>query len=283
MSKGLGMGKGTDPKGNAGTASPLDEDFFEDESDLGDENVGEDGEQDEDYNEDEDSGEDGGGGENDVDDDEVPDKGAKATKFAGMYNSVEELEAAYKKLQTQYQSTKKSLIDVVTEKNSARIDSQPSTFTELDPTLVAQAMAENPAETMKLLMEYGQKAAAANNAKESDTVALRLEMADCKAKYADFDDYADAIAAVIENSPEILGLKNRFDVAYKIAKSEGTQSVVNKAVEKGRQQGYATARTKEKLTATGGKGSQARRTQPKTYEDELVDDMMDVVKNRGGF
>lgn len=284
MAKRLGMGNEGSPNGNEDGLSPLDDNFFSEDGDLDDENDADD------YDDDDDDGDDNDDeDEYDDTDDADGEEGAdgKPKKFAGMYDTVEQLEKAYKGLQTQYQSTKKSLYERLTGSQDtppafqAR-QAQP-VLQPLDPDLVAQAMAENPTETMKLVMEYGAKMAESQSAKSNDAVMLKLEITDCRTKFKDFDQYSDDIAAVLEKNPEIMVMKNRMEVAYKLAKAENPQKIADKALKAGRQQGYDDARRKSKVNNTGSKSSNTKRTQPRTAEDSAVDDMMGVVKARGGF
>jgi hypothetical protein len=215
---------------------------------------------------------------------------AQPKKFAGMYNTIEELERAYKGLQTQYQKTKeqnKGLLSQLTEPQAPQAQvQQPIQPTVpqggLDASLVAKAFSENPAGTMQLLAQYYSREALSTVQPQLEKMNLATEINSVKEVHSDFSQYENDIATILKSNPALMNTPGRIEIAYKMAKADALTSATNKALQNGIQQGYKQAQRKQTIPESG-RSAGAQKQAPKSVEDTIADEIMSFAGKRGIF
>ena len=217
-------------------------------------------------------------------------------KFAGMYDTVEQLENAYKGLQKQYQTTKKSLMDRLTEEpqQAAQPQAQPQPSAQamqnfqsmqlppnVNPALIQQAFAENPEGTIRLLTDMRINQAVVPMQQQLQRFSLQTEINAVRTKYNDFPEYEDKIGDVLKSNPALMQSKNRIELAYKLVKADAITPLVQQAMQNGVQQGYTAALQKKGIPQTGVGTSTP--PAPKPQSQSIVDDILEVAKMRSIF
>lgn len=219
---------------------------------------------------------------------------ATPKKFAGMYDTVEQLENAYKGLQTKYQTTKKDLMGRLTEdpQQAAPVQAVPQQILpnfqsmqlppNVNPALIQQAFAENPEGTLRLLTDMRINQAVAPMQQQLQRFALQTEIDATKNKYNDFSEYEDKVGDMLKANPALMQSKNRIELAYKLVKADAITPLVQQAMQNGVQQGYNAALQKKGIPQSGV-GTSVPPAAPKTQAQSIVDDMLEIAKVRSIF
>lgn len=239
-------------------------------------------------------------------------------KFAGMFDSVEQLENAYKNLQTTYQTTKaksKGLLEQMTPQQPApqapqqpvlpTMQPQQPQIPNIDPNLLARAYAENPVGTAQLLAQYA--AAAPQNMHNMPQTGVQshmypqyvpptqqmiqpqqpqnntaMEYLLARTKYTDFNTLEPVMSEILQEMPYLANVPGKFDILHEMAIARQSQSAMQQAVQNGIAQGYQQATQKQMVTQqfAGGKPTGTTQTPPATEEDAIAAAILGEARNR---
>ncbi len=235
--------------------------------------------------------------EGDVDEEEVEEE---TKKYADIFNSVEDLEKAYKELQRKSTQDSQKLSQILTQQQQQAQGAQGFQQTggqqagypqseQIPPELAShpefqQLQAQNPQQASAVVQQYkAQKAAQQQQSQTSaqqqqlQKVVLNQEILSLRQKYSDFDEIAEHIPNVLQDMPHLWNTPNPVETAYKIARADKVDEVVEKASASAKKEASEKRSNKKKAKTEKQKAKTPNKKKP--AEDQISDE---ILSARGG-
>jgi len=220
---------------------------------------------------------------NEVDTDESIDNDNKL--YAGRYKSVEELENAYKNLQSFSTKVAQELANYKKQQSqqNEQLPQQSQQFqqnqqvqTQFDEINRAFIMSfqQNPVGTIQQLIQHATQQVVQPLAKEME---IKTGIAELSTKYPDFPKLAPKTIEVLRNMPDLWNIPNTLEVAYKLAKADYTEQAITQARNSSQQQAITTTQQKQSLF---NEAQSPRQTTGQTKTPEQM--IKESILNAGG-
>jgi hypothetical protein len=212
-------------------------------------------------------------------------------KFAGRYNTVEDLEKGYKELQRQLTKINQQLPQILQQQaiqtQAPPVHSPtvgvPSVPPELayDPRFQQLAQA-NPEAARTVVQRYYQQQQANTIAplqQELRTLKMQQEVMMLRATQPDFEEVAVNIPVIFNENPWLWNTPNPVATAYKMAKAEKLTEAVNTASTAAKQAAYM--KQQQKKTAVAERQQAKVPQTQKTPEDEIAESILGLSSTGG--
>ena len=219
-------------------------------------------------------------------------------KYAGRYDSVEQLEKGYKNLQAKMTR----LLQEMRPKNAAQASQQEQTvpaqplstgiplelathpkFIELLRTNPLQAGAVVAEYNARMMNRIPAQAPVQQAQRDEETAAIRtkLEVLELKTRYADFDEIAVDIPAVLEGNPWLWQSPAPIENAYKLVKASRVDEALSTAAAAGKQS--AERKKAEKRSATMERQQAKKQQKQKSPEEAIAEDILGAGGKKNAF
>jgi hypothetical protein len=180
---------------------------------------------------------------------EAPGKQETPKLYAGKYKTVEDMEKAYLEAQKSLTQRNMELAQARKNTNPAQQDTskeQPQQEQEFD---WEGSYKQDPLRTTFLMIQSMVQDAMKGITGQIEPIKSNYELSrtldEVMGKYHDFTEYSDKTIELLGKSPELYGLPNYLEVAYKLAKAEDLQTKAETAFEAGKKAAYDLDQQKE--------------------------------------
>ena len=191
--------------------------------------------------------------------------------FAGKYKTPEDLEKAYLEAQKTLTQKTMELSQARRTPNPVQQDTSEQAQQNQQEFDWAAAYRQDPVRTTYLMIQSMLQESMGQFEPLKNNYEMNRVLDEVIGKYPDFNEYSEKAMDVLEKSPELFGLPNYLEIAYRLAKTEDLQTKAETAFEAGKNAAYNLDKQKNQKVFDNQTTRDEANPSP---EDEIVKGIM---------